>query len=612
MRPRPAGNSAGRGRWPSESDRHSFSALISYAVTTLPRPAWHHRLVRWGRRKTQVLITAGSVLGSLVLVAGFFVWFGGTRADVAMYFIPAIIVPMIVAPLTSSRVLDLAFDLEAAHAVVATQAEELEALLLAAPIGLAEVAADGRVRRANAKAVALLGDTPLAAAWSARLTHDAERTVLLAAIRDGQPISEVRQSWRDTTGRDRCIETHVAPIGRAGAGADAMLVLHDITEREAAEAALMRARQLELVGRLAGGLAHDFNNLLTVIRANAVALREGDRSSALQAIDDAAESGARLTRRLLAISGHQVHAPERQPIAPIVEETLALAARLLPRGVRLERPGPVPDVTVDVDRDALQQALLNLLVNARDGVGGQGTVRLDVALREAEDRSWLVLSVHDDGAGMSPDVLARATEPFFTTKATHQGTGLGLPVVHDTMERHGGRLVLASTEGLGTTASLWVPAPEAIAPPVSRPGRSAPNGIAVLLVDDEPLVRHATATVLRTLGYTVTTAESAPEARAALSGESFGVVISDVMMPGETGLDLLAWMRTSGLMLPVLLVSGYSPAAVEAAVAADARAAFLSKPWSMSDLDARIRELLAASSGGIAGGSAMSHRHGGD
>jgi signal transduction histidine kinase len=559
---------------------------------SLNESRWQRHIVRLGRRNTILLITTFSVVASIVIVALFFALFSGKAEEAPMFFVPAVVVPMIVAPLASGWVLKLAFALDAAHIALTAQAERLEAMLSAAPVGIMELDADTRVRRSNEAAAAMLGPTGDAAPWDGLFLEAAERAAFLDAVRTGRPAPAMRWQWRGTTQERRLVEAHVAPIGT---GTGAILIVVDVTEQEALDAALAQARQLELVGRLAAGIAHDFNNLLTTVRANLDAVRAGDHATPLEAIDDAAASGARMTRRLLALGGRAMHLPEQRSIAPIVAETIALAARLLPSPIRLAQPESLPDRVVTVDPDGLQHALLNLIVNARDAVLPGGTIRIALDEHTVDGRDWLVLSVHDDGTGMSPDVLARATELFFSTKAPHEGTGLGLSLVQETMQRFGGRLELDSAPGRGTMAALWIPDPvpapaTAATPPVLH--APPPGETSILLIDDEVQVREATERALHRLGYSVTAVSSVAEARPHLRGTRIALVVSDVMMPDETGLDLLQTMRAEGRTTPVLLVSGYSGVAADVAVAGDPQADFLAKPWSITELGGRVRALL--------------------
>lgn len=568
----------------------------------MPRPAprWHRQLVRLGHRRAQLLITAFSVIASLLLTGVFFVVFDGTAEDAPAFFIPAAVIPAVVAPVASGWVLRLALALEGAHAELAVQKAQLEALLAALPVGVLELTREREIRSANAIASGLLDGRITGAPWRDIFVDEDPLSTFLRDSDEQQPPTPCRWQWRDRAGRVRVVDGFVAPIVRGTEVSGAVLVVVDVTQRDALDQALARAKQLELVGRMAGGLAHDFNNLLTIVRANLVAIRAGDTGAPIQAIDDAAGRGARLTRRLLAISGRDVHAPAAQPIAPLVLESLDLLAHLLPRDIRLTRPTTVPAVRVTVDRDAIEQALLNVVVNARDALAGGGEIALTADERSTDQRRWLVLGVRDNGPGMPADVLARATEPFFSTKPSHLGTGLGLSLVQETMERHHGRLVLQSTPNTGTLVELWIPDPEPLtaehpstaAGSAARLESSPGPAPTLLLVEDEEPVREATMRILRRVGYEVISTASVAEARAVLANRDVTMVLSDVMMPDETGLDLVRTLRSTGDSIPILLISGYAADEVEQTVSADPRTAFLAKPWSVDELQTKVAELL--------------------
>jgi CheY-like chemotaxis protein len=282
-----------------------------------------------------------------------------------------------------------------------------------------------------------------------------------------------------------------------------------------------------------------------------------------------------------------------------------MTRRVLPARLRIEAPTEVPAVTLRLDRDAIEQALLNLVLNARDAIPGEGTIRLTVETTDDGPRAGIAISCTDDGPGMPPDVLARATEPFFTTKGSDAGTGLGLSVVYSIMERHGGRLDLASAPGEGTRATLWFPLPTGEAMP-AQVDRSAPVPAAsahssaprILLVEDEHPVRVATERALQRFGWRVASVSSAAEAERILAGDAVvDLVVSDIMMPGGTGIDLLRAVRATGCTVPFLFVSGYQVDSLEGVLDADERAALLPKPWSAAELREKVAGMLTPPGG---------------
>ncbi|MCU0616762.1 MAG: ATP-binding protein [Gemmatimonadaceae bacterium] len=607
------------------------------------RTSWHTTLVRLGRHRATALITGISIGLSVALTAVLAHLANAPARELWLWYGPATLVPLVVAPIASRLVLSLAFALEEERSTTARQEAELRAVLTHAPIGIARLAVDGTVRTANPRARALLGlidpahqDSGVVdpgaerhaapAPWAERFADADERQAFERALALGLPLENVRWRWHGPDGAPCIVRAALVPMptsdtrrgDRTPASTRAelsergvVLLLDDITERESVESQLLRAQKLDLVGRLSGGLAHDFNNLLTVVRASVSALGGAEASTELAAIDDAARRGARLTRRLLSISRRDVLSPVPQRLEPLLFDAVDLMRRVLPPRVRLETPTEVPDVLLALDQDAIQQALLNLVVNARDAIAADGVVRITTHVQDVAAGAVLVLAVHDTGSGMPPDVLARASEPFFSTKATHQGTGLGLAIVHSTMQRHGGRLVLHSVHGEGTRAELWFPvlAEAALgatqhAPPRRNSTESAHVATIepavhvtgahgrVLLVEDEHEVRLATERALRRLGYDVVSVGSVSSALQTMHTDAgITVVLSDVMMPDATGFDLLRALREEGRDVPVLFVSGFALESIDRVLADDARASFLAKPWTLSALADGLRAL---------------------
>lgn len=343
------------------------------------------------------------------------------------------------------------------------------------------------------------------------------------------------------------------------------------------QAAMVQAQRLEALGRLTGGVAHDLNNLLTPILGGLDLLRtriEGD-ARALRYIDSATNSAERarsLVARLLAYAKRQALMPE----AIEVDAMLADLHELLQRSVgptitcALESMPGLP--AVRADRNQLELAVLNLVINARDAIktggriSGTITVRTRAPSRD-ETRSlprgdYLALTVQDDGCGMDAATLRRAMEPFFTTKAGDRGTGLGLSMVHGFAEQSSGRLMLESAPGQGTTATLILPATDAPLPVLDTPRDRPTRTAEILLVDDDAQVREAAAEVLRAHGHHVTEAESLSQGMAVLAeAPATALVITDYMMPGGTGGEFMTLARSTGLHHPFLLLTGYTDAA---------------------------------------------------
>lgn len=347
-----------------------------------------------------------------------------------------------------------------------------------------------------------------------------------------------------------------------------------IEEREEAQAALRQSQKMDAMGQLTGGVAHDFNNLLTPI-VGALDMLErkglgGEREQRLiSGAMQSAERAKTLVQRLLAFSRRQPLQPVPVDIAKLVNGMGDLVASTTGPQIKVvvNAPDDLPAATADPNQ--VEMALLNLSVNARDAMPDGGTLRISVSSEVVRPDHgsklmpgrYLRLSVADTGTGMDEETLARAIEPFFSTKGVGKGTGLGLSMVHGLASQLGGALVIQSRVGMGTNVELWLPqsavepTDAARATAVSEP--VAGRGIA-LLVDDEELVRASTADMLIDLGYSVVEADSAETAlRLVRSGEHFDVLITDHLMPGMSGTDLARTVRATHPDVPVLLVSGY-------------------------------------------------------
>jgi len=287
----------------------------------------------------------------------------------------------------------------------------------------------------------------------------------------------------------------------------------------------------------------------------------------------------------------------------LIDGIVDLIRRSLGPSIRVVLDVPRHLSRARVDPNQLELALLNLAINARDAMPGGGTLTLTVSDDVAGDRhplglkpgGYVRLVASDTGVGMDRATLARATEPFFSTKGVGKGTGLGLSMIHGLAAQSGGTLSLSSAPGAGTSVELWLPATdEPAADPAERPAEpvAARRAATVLLVDDEDLVRAATADMLRDIGYTVIEMGSGLQALAAVrSGIEADVLVSDYLMPGMTGGQLVQEMRASGHAMPALLVTGYAAAGED--VPADV--ARLAKPFRQVELATRVDELLRPS-----------------
>jgi len=385
------------------------------------------------------------------------------------------------------------------------------------------------------------------------------------------------------------------------------IVLDEIAQRERAEEQLRQAQKMEMIGQLTGGVAHDFNNLLMAVIGNLDLLRKhiprDSRSTRL--IESAllgARRGAELTQRLLAFARRQDLKIAPTNIIDLVNGMSDLLERSVgsQTEVRIVLPQAVPLALVDPNQ--LELALLNLVVNARDAMPGGGTLTIEVDVAEAAagcelaPGRYLCVTVSDTGEGMDTETLARATEPFFSTKEVGKGTGLGLSTIHGLVVQLHGALRLSSEVGRGTRAELWLPVTTAPAATVKAPAPAAeiehaiPPKATILLVDDDALIAMSTAAMLEDLGHEVIEADSGESALEMLRRHhgTVDLMITDYSMPKMTGAQLAEAARELQPRLPILLATGY--AELPPGSACDLPR--LGKPYRQADLAAEIAKVL--------------------
>jgi signal transduction histidine kinase len=391
-------------------------------------------------------------------------------------------------------------------------------------------------------------------------------------------------------------------------------VTRDVTERrdaqqtlEEARSRFVQAQKMEAVGQLTGGIAHDFNNLLAVVLGNLDLARkrlppDPKLKQLVENSIQAAERGATLTKRMLAFARRQDLETAPISVPDLVRDMADLLQRSIGPSIHISTQFPLRVAPALADANQLELALLNLVVNARDAMPDGGTIT--IAAREEtilagsgpglKPGTYVCISVTDAGTGMDESTLARAVEPFFTTKGVGKGTGLGLSMIHGFADQSGGRLVLSSRPGVGTTAEIWLPVadakPASVAEPESvdlRPAASAKR-LSVLVVDDDSLVLMNTTAMLEDLGHRVLEATSGEQALRILRRENaVDIVVTDQLMPGMTGTQLIETIRSDHPDLPVILATGYadlSPAATVDVIR-------LGKPFLQRDL---ARALMAA------------------
>jgi PAS domain S-box-containing protein len=359
-------------------------------------------------------------------------------------------------------------------------------------------------------------------------------------------------------------------------------ITRDITEKRDAQISLDQAREqllqaqkMEAIGQLTGGVAHDFNNLLTAILSSLEMVRkylpEDRRITRL--IDNAeqgAQRGATLTQRLLAYARRQPLDVRPVDVAALVGGLVDLIVPSLGSSTHLETALDAPGLIAVTDPNQLETALLNLCINARDALPDGGQIEISARRTRLESHNseglvpgdYICLVVRDEGEGMDSETLSRAAEPFFTTKGVGKGSGLGLPMVHGLAAQSGGRLILKSVRGEGTSAELWLPASDVdatIALEAMEAAGEAGRHLRILAVDDDALVLMNTAMMLEELGHEVQPVSCAREALEVLeAGVDFDLVVTDHAMPAMTGSQLAGIIATRWAELPVLLVTGYA------------------------------------------------------
>ncbi len=386
-------------------------------------------------------------------------------------------------------------------------------------------------------------------------------------------------------------------------------LVEQMEERERAEAALRQAQRIEAVGRLTGGVAHDFNNLLTVVRGNiellsrSAKLADPPERDLLAAMRAAADRGATLTGQLLAFARRQPLVPRAVDLNAVIAGMQDLLRSALGGTIQVETR-PAADLwPAMVDATQIELVVLNLTINARDAMPRGGLLRIETANAavgppqgrgEPAEGAYVSITVRDNGTGMTADVRARAFEPFFTTKAPGSGSGLGLSQVYGTARQSGGGVRIDSTPGDGTSVTIYLPRASTMAgspPPVSRVPSSAGRGN-VLMVDDDPLVRETTAAVLRDFGYEVREASGGAAALDLLRRDDrIEVLLTDVVMPGMNGAELVRLALDARPGLAVLFMSGY--AAPEEITGALRRHRLVRKPFLPVDLATQIEAALA-------------------
>jgi two-component system cell cycle sensor histidine kinase/response regulator CckA len=498
------------------------------------------------------------------------------------------------------------------------QGEVLRAFLDTVPDLVYSKDTEGRLRICNAAALAMQG-----------VQHEHEltgRTVFDLYPREmaerlhaddlevlaGRTVLNREVATRDVHGRPQWYLTMKVPFrNRDGAITGVIGISRNITDRKQLEEQLRQAQKMEAVGKLAGGIAHDFNNLLTIIIGFGELLRAETAAhpalaEPVDAISDAAERAASLTRQLLAFSRQTLLQPKVLDLNATITTTGRMLSRLIGENIRVSLALDPSISRVRVDPGQLDQVLMNLAVNARDAMPHGGTLTIttqeldlseEVAARlESQAGRHVMIAVADTGIGMTPDVMVQIFDPFYTTKGVGNGTGLGLSMVFGIVRQSGGSISVDSEPGTGSTFRIFLPvASESTLPPdASAPTPSLRGSETVLLVEDDAGVRELARRTLAALGYDVLAAADGREALAiaASHGTDIALLVTDVMMPDMSGPEMVARLHATWPQLGVIYMSGYTSDAVVLQGVATSGISFLQKPYTPLRLTQMVRAVL--------------------
>src|SRR5450755_1763828 len=440
-----------------------------------------------------------------------------------------------------------------------------------------------------------------------------EHTRLIDEFRRTGRLDGIEVQWKRNDGNTITVRISGRAVSSADEPADVLeAIAEDITDRRVLEDQFRQAQKMEAVGRLAGGVAHDFNNLLMVISGYAeVVLAELGphhplRDKAL-AIQQASDRATTLTRQLLAFSRKQLLELKVVDVNAIVSDMERLLRPLIGEDVEFLTSLTNEAAHTRADAGQLEQVLMNLVVNAKDAMSGGGTLTIQTEKIVVDDGhrrgatfirpgDYVMLSVSDTGMGMDKETQSRIFEPFFTTKEKGKGTGLGLSTVYGIVKQSGGYVLVQSEEGRGSVFQIYLPRAEGIAEKHAAPVAHAALGgtETVLLVEDEESVRQLVRETLAAKGYRVVEAENgeAGMGAAALHEGEIDLVITDVVMPGMGGRELVKQLAQTRPNTKVLYLSGYTEDAILSEGTIETGAAFLQKPFTLQNLSRKVREVL--------------------
>ncbi|MER8442452.1 CHASE3 domain-containing protein [Mesorhizobium sp. M1066] len=461
------------------------------------------------------------------------------------------------------------------------------------------------VRRISAAAVAARdAHTDQVEAW---LRIGSVAALLAIFLLAGYAIRESRRRFREVAvAQDELVRKNVA-LGK------------EIETREKAESQIRQMHKMEAVGQLTGGIAHDFNNMLAVIISamnlaqRKLARGEHDIAQLVDAAIDAATRAANLTARLLAFSRQQPLAPQIVDANRLLTGMSDLIRRALGETIRIETVLAGGLWKTHADPSQIENAVLNLAVNARDAMGDDGKLTIETANSHLDESyaaahaevaagQYVMIAVSDTGSGMTPDVIAKAFEPFFTTKPVNKGTGLGLSQVFGFVKQSGGHVNIYSEPGEGTTIKIYLPRYFGAEEPAVPAGRgdnpSAPVTETILVVEDDARVRVSTTEAIRELGYTVIHAASGEEALQKLAERpNVGLLFTDIVMPVMNGRKLAEEAVARMPQLKVIFTTGFTRNAVVHNGVLDHDVHFLAKPFTIEQLAAKLRDVLGTTQG---------------
>jgi len=494
-----------------------------------------------------------------------------------------------------------------------------------ATVGIYQSRHDGSLITVNAPLAAMLGYDSSEELMRTNLddvyVDPDDRRKLIARYEPEGKGHRLELRWKKKDGKPIWLEIDARTVRNAdGSTRYFEGFVHDISARRKTEEEkrrlqeqLVQSQKMEAVGQLAGGIAHDFNNLLTAITGYSELLLgeltpEDLRRSHAEEIRKAGERAAALTQQLLAFSRRQVLEPKILDVNTVVSDIERMLRRLIGEHIELKTRKEADIWKVRADPGQIEQAILNLVINARDAMPRGGVLAIETANAKLDETfalshaptqpgDYVLVAVSDTGVGITDDVKARLFEPFFTTKERGKGTGLGLSTTYGIIKQSGGYLWCETEVGSGTTFRVFLPR---VDEPVTHPEpRAAPPPVhpgdeTVLLVEDEPEVRSLVQRILKTQGYTVVTAAN-PDEALAVAREFKGtiqVMVTDVVMPGMSGLQLAERLMPTRPNMRVLFVSGYTHDAIGHQGVLDPGTAFLQKPFTPNALARKVREVL--------------------